>query len=442
MGPGAGLLVLPSWLVDDPTQVPRADWGVRVVDGMVGEVGPNEDLSVNHPDDEVVVAPDSILLPGFVNAHAHLYGVLAHGIPMGTAPDGFWPFLEDFWWPLVEDRLDHDMVGAAADWVCGEMLGSGTTTFCDILEAPLCLPGVLPVEKAVVDQWGLRGVLCFEATERLGADVGQRGLDENVSFIESCRDGDLLSPMMSIHTTFTCSNDFIRQAFGLAEEHDVLLHAHCNEGAHEGQWCEQHHGRRTIEHYDRLGVAGPRLLASQCVHLSDRELDLVAERGVRCVHMPLANCEVGGGIARVPELLDAGVTMGLGSDGYVNDLFEVMRAAFLLHKGRLQDPRVMSAPQVLEMATVGGARALGLDGVGLLQPGWAADLQLINGRFPTPTTVENLLEQVVLHRSGHHVDAVMVAGQWRVRDGEVLGADPEGQRARLHEQARRLWDTR
>ena len=103
MSPGTGLLVLPGWLVDDPTQVPRADWGVRVADGVVDKVGPNEDLSVNHPDDEVVVAPDSILLPGFVNAHAHLYGVLAHGIPMGTAPDGFWPFLEDFWWPLVED---------------------------------------------------------------------------------------------------------------------------------------------------------------------------------------------------------------------------------------------------------------------------------------------------------------------------------------------------
>ncbi|MEE2767975.1 MAG: amidohydrolase family protein [Actinomycetota bacterium] len=439
MGPDGGLLVQPSWLVDDPSESPKADWGIRVVGTKVDAVGPNRDLAVDYPDDEVMDAPDSILLPGFVNAHVHLYGVLAHGLPTETAPSGFWPFLEDFWWPLVEDRLDHRMLEAAADWVCGEMLRTGTTTFCDVLEAPGTLPDVLPVEKAVVDRWGLRGVLCFEATERSGTEIGQRGLEENARFIEACRDDEFVSGMMSIHTTFSCSDAFISQAFRLAEEHDVLLHAHCNEGTHEGEWCEHHHGRRTVEHYDYLQVAGPRLLASQCVHLSDREKALIAERGVRCAHMPLANCEVGGGIAPVPELLDAGVTVGLGSDGYVNDMFEVMRGAFLLHKGRLQDPRVMPAPRVLEMATVGGARALGLEGVGCLAPDWSADFQLVDGRFPTPTTAGNLLEQLVLHRSGQHVEHVMVGGRWVVRDGAAPSGDPEALRAQLHEQAQRLW---
>ncbi|HJL83441.1 MAG TPA: amidohydrolase family protein, partial [Acidimicrobiales bacterium] len=109
---------------------------------------------------------------------------------------------------------------------------------------------------------------------------------------------------------------------------------------------------------------------------------------------------------------------------------------------RLRDPGVMPASQVLEMATVGGARALGLDRVGRLEPGWSADMQLLDGAFPTPVNAGNLIGQIVLSRSGHHVESVMVAGSWRVRNAEVIDSDPEAQVARLHEQATRLWEIR
>ena len=257
MGAEPGLLIQPDWLVADAKNAPRSNWGVRVVGNVVDAIGPNSDLVADHPRDKVVAAPGQILMPGFVNSHVHMYGVLAHGIPTETAPSGFWSFLEDFWWPQVEDRLDHDMVRATTDWVCSEMLLSGTTTFLDILEAPAALPDVLLAEKAVVDERGRRGILSFEATERSGADVGQLGLMENLRMIEAWGNGGLTSGIMCIHTTFTCSDGFIRQAFDMAVENDVLLHAHCNEGVHEGEWCEQNNGRRTVEHYDYLGVAGP-----------------------------------------------------------------------------------------------------------------------------------------------------------------------------------------
>ena len=156
---------------------------------------------------------------------------------------------------------------------------------------------------------------------------------------------------------------------------------------------------RSMHDNAELGVAGPDFLASQCVQLSDRERDIIAETGIRVTHMPLANCEVGGGIAPVPELIDAGVTVGLGSDGYVNDFYEVMRGAFLLHKARLLDPGAMPAATVLHMATEGGAAALGLDQVGRLDVGWSADLQLVDSAFPTPLQAHNLLDQLVLWRN-------------------------------------------
>lgn len=435
-------LILADWVVTGADDAPRPASGVRVVDGHIDAVDGGAELRRRFPDDPVVEVANTVLMPGFVNAHVHLYGTLAHGIPPVTGPDAphdFWSFLEAYWWPKVEDALDRDMIAAATDYVCAEMLRSGITSFYDILEAPNALPDALMVQKEVVAARGLRGLLSFEATERAGPEIARLGLEENIKLIDSCRPGDLVGGLMSWHTTFTCSEAFITEAFGLAQDRGVLSHAHVNEGVHEGRWAEEHLGQRTLEFYRSIGVAGPRFLASQCVQISERERELIGELGVRVTHMPLANCEVGGGIAPVPELLAAGVTVGLGSDGYINDFFEVMRGAFLLHKARLTDPGVMAAPTVFAMATEGGAQALGLDRVGRLDVGWKADLQLVDAVFPTPINDHNLFEQLVLWRNHSHVRDVMVDGRWRVRNGEVLDVDLGRLRARSNEEAARLW---
>ena len=438
-------LILPAYLITTAHESPKKDWGVRVAGDRITEVGPNTELKAKYPDDTVVDGPDQVLAPGFVNAHVHLYGVLAHGIPL-PSPDqdsgGGWAFLDDFWWPLVEDALDHEMICAATDWVCAEMLRSGITSFYDILEAPFAIPGALSAQKEVVDRRGLRGILSFESTERVSRDNGQVGLRENAEFVKQCRaeQGQTLAEgLMCFHTTFTCSADFIKQAFAMGEDLDCSVHMHCNEATFEPEYALQQFGKRTLEYYDELGVTGPRMQASQCVQLSEREIEIVTERGIRVTHMPLSNCEVGGGIAPVPQMLGRGVTVGLGSDGYINDFFEVMRGAFLIHKAGQQSTEVMPAHTVFHMATEGGAKALGWDNVGKIAPGYQADLQLIDAVFPTPTALHNLYDQLILWRNHAHVREVMVAGQWRVRNGEVLNADFGAMRARVHENAKRMW---
>ena len=434
------ILILPDYLISAPGQAPRQGWGVRVVGSQIDASGPNAELQARYPEDTAVHAPGRVLAPGFVNAHVHLYGVLAHGIPLAKAPSDFWSFLQEFWWPLVEDALDHEMITAATDWVCAEMARSGVTSFYDCLEAPYAIPDALLAQKEVVERRGLRGILSFEATERVSRANGRLGLQENARFIDLCRqEGGLVQGLMCFHTTFTCSADFIRQAFALAAERSVLTHMHCNEGVHEPEYALKQFGKRTLEYYDDLGVTGPQMLASQCVQLSERERTIIADRGIKVTHMPLSNCEVGGGIAPIPQQLAAGVTLGLGSDGYVNDFFEVMRGAFLIHKAHHQNPQVMPAHEVWYLATEGGARALGLEKIGRLEPGWAADLQLIDAVLPTPVAEHNLYEQLLLWRNHTHVRDVMVAGRWRVRDGLVLDADLEQMRARLHANARRMW---
>ena len=437
-------LILGHTLWADTTQPPQPGWGVAVEGDRVIATGSHADLRVRFPNAAVVEAGDCVITPAFVNAHHHTYGVLAHGIPTPPLSEGGvggWPFLEDFWWPRVEDRLTHDLIAAATDWACLEMVRSGVTTFYDCLEAPYALPGALEVEGEVVRRWGLRGVLSFEATERVNAQNGEAGLRENADFIAACRkQDDLLSGMMCFHTTFTCSADFIRRAFGLAAELDARVHMHLSEGTYEPEYCLAHFGARPVIYYDRLGVLGSHVLASQCVQVDAQEIALLARRGVHISHQPLSNCEVGGGFAPVPEMLEAGINVALGSDGYVNNFFEVLRAASLLPKARLRDPGAMPASTVWTMATQNGARALGFDDLGRLAPGHQADLLLIGADLPTPLAPHNLADQLLLWRNPRHLRGVMCAGRWLLSDGEVVGVDEKAVRARVVEAAEQLWE--
>lgn len=435
-----GLIILPQWLITTPHEVPKKSWGIRVIGDQIVDIAANADLQDKYPDDEVWEAPNNVLSPGFVNAHSHLYGVLAHGIPLQKAPSGFWPFLEDFWWPLVEDRLDHAMINAATDYRCATMLKSGITSFYDCTEAPQALPGCLFSQAEVVRKWGLRGILSFEATQRVSEENGQLGLQENAEFVKATLQSSV-SGLICHHTTFTCSADFIQQAHGIAQDLGVLHHAHVSEGTYEPENALKNFGMRTLPYYDQLGVAGDGFLASQCVQIIPEEIALMAERGVRMTHMPLSNCEVGGGIAPVPELVEAGVTVGLGSDGYIDDFFEVMRGAFLIHKANHQNPQVMPAHLVWYLATEGGAKALNFEKVGRIETGWQADMTLINADLPTPVEEHNLYEQMLLYRNTEHVSGALVAGEVKVKNGEVLNADWNELHAHTREAATRLWSS-
>jgi 5-methylthioadenosine/S-adenosylhomocysteine deaminase len=435
------MLICPSWLIVSAQEKPLSGWGVRVIGQEIADVAPNPVLLQRYPEDEVWEADGQVLSPGFVDTHTHLYGILAHGIPLSEAPSGFMPFLEDFWWPLVENRLTREMICAATDHNCVAMIRSGITAFYDCEEAPNALPGILDAQSNLVNERGLRGILSFEATQRLSSANGQLGLQENADFITSAREKNgLVRGMMCFHTTFTCDADFIRQAYQMAERLGVKVHSHCSEGSYEPKNALEHFGKRPITYYDELGVLGERSLLSQCVQIDSAEIELLAQRKACVTHMPLSNCEVGGGIAPAPALIEAGVNLGLGTDGYITDFFEVMRGAFLIHKANLQNPQVMPAGLVWYLATEGGARVLGLEKVGRLSPGWQADLMLFKADLPTPLAEHNLYDQVLLYCHQTDVTGTMVAGKVLMREGEVLGVDSLVLRERTQSAAAMLWN--
>lgn len=415
------------------------DFGIRVEENRIVQIEKNELLKCEDTD-EVIDCTDKIIMPGFVNGHNHMYGFLSHGITAEAMVTEFSSFLDDFWWPYVEDRLNHELVEVTTRWACVEMIESGVTSFVDILEGPNSIPGALEVEKSVVEAAGLRGKLSFEACERVSEENGLMGLKENIDFIKSCKKDDLVNGINSIHTLFTCSKDFIKKAKQLSSAENTMTHMHLSESVFEPNWCMKKYGKSPVEIYDELGYLDENVLASQVVQVSDKELDILAKRGVKTVSMPLSNCEVGGGFAPVTKMLERNMTVGLGTDGYINNFFEVMRAAFLLHKANQQNPQVMPAETVYKMATSEGAKAIGMADTGELKVGNLADIITLDIDTPTPINAHNIYDQIILFSNPQNIKHVICNGKWLKKDGKVLTINRECAKVKLREQTENFWN--
>lgn len=336
--------------------------------GQIMAVCTNEKIRAERPA-HLIEGDHSLLLPGFVNCHTHQYGILSHGIPLNVQFHDFEGFLKDYWWPWLEDRIGCEEALATSLVSCGQMLHSGVTSFIDTLEAPNVQPGTLEMQADQIEKVGMRAIVSLESSQRVSEDNGEACLAQNVAAVRYCRTHlNHVRGAVCTHTSFTCDEDFIRKGKRLAREEQALFQFHLSESRYEPSVRPE-----PVACYDRLSALDADTLASQCVQLTEKELELLAERRARVVHMPLSNCEVGGGFAPVPAMLDKGIPVALGSDGYIDDFFAVMKGAFLIHKANLQSTTVMPADQVFRMATEYGAQCMGLKKVGRLEEGWQAD---------------------------------------------------------------------
>lgn len=417
--------------------IPR---GYIIVDhGMFKQVGEGRPGAVARGRE--IDGSGKIAIPGLVSTHTHMYGILSHGMPVWSSSASFREFLEDFWWPKMENRLNKREIRDTTRVACVEMAKTGTTCFADVLEAPNATPGALDVEAQVVTEAGLRAFLSFESSERISQDNGEEGLQENARFIQKRNSSDaLVKGMMCTHTLFSCSLSLLSKARELASKLDSGLHIHLEEGKYEAEYCRKRYGELPVEVYDKIHFLGPDLNASQCVHTTPPEIALLAKHDVKISHMPLSNCEIGAGIAPVRQFLHAGLTVSLGTDGYVTDMFEVMRAAFMIHKGHLQDASVLPADQVFEMATLNGAKTLRISNrVGSIEVGKDADMVLLNDNFPTPVTKRNVYSQLVTFGKGSHVDTVLVRGRTIVDKGVMKTISEQAARKPCMKTAELFW---
>ncbi|MEW6448016.1 MAG: amidohydrolase [Bacillota bacterium] len=395
------------------------DGAVAVQDGEIVYVGPSGGVPEGFDEAEVYGGPDMVALPGFVNAHTHaamtLFRSYADDLPLMK-------WLEDSIWPL-EAKLSGEDVYWGTLLACAEMLLGGTTTFADMYF-------FMDRVAAAVKECGIRASL---SRGLIGvAPNGQRALTESREFIREWHgkaDGRITC-MLGPHAPYTCPPEYLKKVVSLAEELGVGVHIHVAETKQEIDVIYQQHGCSPVVLLERTGLLDLPVLAAHCVHLSAEDIEILAKKGTAVAHSPESNMKLASGIAPVTKLLGAGVTVGVGTDGAASnnnlDMLEEMRAAALLQKVANNDPEALPAYTALEMATIGGARALGLgDIIGTIEAGKRADIILLNLRKPHLYPPHDIVAHVVYAAQAGDVDTVIVDGNVLVEAGWLRTVDTE-----------------
>ena len=369
--------------------------------------------------EEIIDGRKKAVLPGLVNCHTHAPMTLLRGLGEDVPLDAW---LREHIWP-VEARIKPEHVYWGALLACLEMALTGTTCFCDMyLHEGQVAEAVL---KA-----GLRAVLAPGLLDAPGPEVGERLFRDAVRVFErydGAGDGRI-KVVFGPHAVYTCSEELLERVRDKARELGTGIHIHLAETEQEVRDCLAEHGRTPAELLDQLGLLGPGTSAAHCVHLSDADMALLAERGAKVVHCPVANAKLGVGVARVPEMLSSGLAVGLGTDGPASnnslDMFEVVKFACLLQKAARADPTVLKAREALEMATLGGARVLDLEGqIGSLEPGKRADFVVLDLREVGMAPLHDIYAILAYSVGQRAVEAVFVDGEPVVLDRRPVRVD-------------------
>jgi len=415
---------------------PLRDSGVTTGDVAVEgnrllKVGGEGELPLGWKPERVIDGKDHLCLPGLINCHTHAAMTLLRSYA-DDLPLMHW--LEKKIWPM-EARLTGDDVYWGTLLAIVEMIESGTTTFSDMYF----------FTDRVAEAVEVSGVRACLSRGLIGiGDSAEQGLEESRELLEKWQgaaDGRI-SIWLGPHAPYTCPPDFLDKVLTLAQDYRAGIHIHVAETKDEIEQIAREYGKTPVAYLSERGVFRFPVLAAHCVYLTEEDIETLAAAGAAVAHNPESNMKLASGIAPIPELLAAGVAVGIGTDGASSnnnlDMFEEMRTAALLHKVNKGDPQVLPASQVLSMATRDGARALRLDDLGLLQPGYKADLILVDLNQAHLHPRHNPVAHMVYSARGGDVETVIIDGRIVMEGRKILTIDKERVLAEVEERARRL----
>lgn len=407
------------------TVLPIDDEGTVIKDGFVAIDGDRvAQIGLGEPPvaTRTIDAAGGIIMPGLVNAHTHaamtLFRGLADDLPLMD-------WLNNHIFPAEATYITPDGVYWAQLLACAEMIRSGTTCYCDMYYFED--DGARASREAGVRAVLGEALIDFPGPDR--RDVTER-LERNEQLCKDWADDPLIYASVQPHAPYTCSADVIVKAKEIADRYDVCFKIHLSETAGEVEQVEGEHGVTPVGLLDKLGVLDSRVLCAHAVHLTHADISLLAEAGAGVVHCPESNMKLAAGIAPVPNLMLAGVRVGLGTDGCASNnnlnMFGEMGTAALLHKVANNDPTVMDAGTVVTMATRGSAGVLGLgDEIGTLQTGKKADVIVVDANRANMVPLYNEFSHLVYATNGNEVRTVVINGQVVMEDYELLSIDEE-----------------
>ena len=385
--------------------------------------------------DIIIDARGKMVIPGMICAHSHMYGAFARGMPLrGTPPKNLLEILENFWWRM-DRRLTLRDVRLSAEISLVEMIKSGITSFAEHHSSPYALKNSLDTIAKVVERAGLRGMLSYEVSDRDGPEIAKRGIEENTNFIKNAKEN--VRGNFGLHASMTLSDETLEKCLKIAKRYDVGFHIHVAESKFDPEDSVKYYGKRTVERLKDKGILNPKTIAAHCVHVDETEIELLRETNV--VHNPQSNMNNAVGVAPIPEMLEVGINVGLGTDGFCFDMFREAKVMYILHKLSKRDPRVMSADTVVKVLFGNNSRIVGFD-VGSIEVGKLADLVILNYRPPTPLTPENFPWHFIFGMDSSNVQTVIADGNIVMQDREIKTLNEEKITEASKKAARKLWD--
>ncbi len=397
------------------------DDGAVVVKGSkIVETGRFAAISEKYEASRTIGGEGRVVMPGLINTHTHAAMALMRGLA-DDMPLREW--LTEHIWPAESRWLGEEFIRDAVELAVAEMLKAGITTFNDMYFFE-------NVAGETSKRLGMRavlgaGIIDFPTKITKGAEDC---LEKAHRFIDRWMDDGLIIPAVAPHAVYSCSPATLRKARALARRHGLPLHIHLSETKEEVDELRRKYGKPPAIFLDDEGFLGERVLAAHCVWVTDEEIEVLARRGVGVAHCPESNLKLASGIAPVPRMLEAGVKIGLGTDGAAsnNDLniISEMSTAAKLHKAVSMEPAAVNSRQALMMATRWGAEALGLgDRLGSLEPGKAADIITIDVDKPHMQPMYNVYSHAAYTMRASDVDTVIVNGRVVVSSGRLQTAD-------------------
>ena len=419
---------------------------VLIQDERIVAVDFSHVLEEKYPEEERLDAQGMLVMPGLVVSHTHFYGAFARGMYIPGPPMKDFPeILQRLWWPL-DRALDEDGVRYSAYAPMLDAIRYGATTLIDHHASNRFIDGSLDVIADVVQETGLRAVLCYEVSDRDGPEVAAAGIRENVRFIKKARAmaNPRIAATSGLHAALTLSDETLDRCVAEAEAISHRgFHIHAAEGPADREHSLATYGLPTIERLAQRGILGPQTIVAHAIDIDAWEMATLREAGVWVSHQPRSNMNNGVGVADIPTMLRGHMKVVLGNDGFSNDMFEEMRVAYLLHKSARNDPRVLPADQLLDIVMKNNASLAQQffgETFGRLEPGAAADVILVDYDPPTPLSVENFPWHIMFGFDGRKVDTTIVAGRILMRHGAIPHLDAERIYARSREVAQQVWE--
>jgi len=394
---------------------------VAVDDGLILAVGPADEIAAEYSAAETLGGENRVVMPGLINGHTHAAMTLLRGIADDLA---LMDWLNNYIFPAEVEFVDAEFVRIGTELACWEMIRGGTTTFVDMYYFP-------DTVAEVVDSCGLRALVSETVIDQRSPDAEDAAdsINKGIAFIERWKGrNSRITPIFGPHAIYTLSADQLKAVRDAAIEQGVGISIHMSESPFELQYSKDTFGKTSVEFFDSIGFFDAPVIAAHMVWPTDAEIGILVDRKVGVIHNPTSNMKIASGIAPVAKMLQAGVRIGLGTDGAASnndlDMWEEMRLASFLQKVDTMDPTVLPASTVLKMATRGGAVAIGLgDTIGSIEVGKRADIIQVAFDDVHHVPTYDVISHLVYVTDEQDVASVVVDGKLLMKDGDFLTID-------------------